>query len=136
MHWLRIAVVFLLLAASSASYAQSCTFSSTPGGITFTNFDPSAPSTQTAFTTLNIKCVSASGSPTPAFAFAGLYGSAPLRMKHSVQASFIPYTVAPSRISVSGANQVWRLTAQVLGTDYVNAYAGSYGDTLTISITP
>jgi hypothetical protein len=133
---LRIALVVLMVIAAPALHAQTCTFNSLPGGITFTAFDPSSASTQTAFTTVSIKCVSASGQPTPAFTFTGLYGSAPLRMKHAIQASYIPYTVAPSRISVSGANQQWRLTASVLGSDYVNAYAGAYSDTLIVGITP
>jgi hypothetical protein len=133
---LQIALVFALLLAAPAVHAQVCTFNSSPSGIAFSAFDPSSASTQTAFTTLRIKCVSASGAPTPAFTFTGLNGSAPLRMKHAVQASYIPYAVAPARISVSGANQEWRLTATVLGADYVNAYAGAYSDDLIVAITP
>jgi hypothetical protein len=133
---LRIALFILLLLGAPALHAQTCTFNSLPGGITFTTFDPSLPSTQTAFTTVTIKCVSASGSPTPTWTFTGLYGSAPLRMKHVTQASYIPYTVTPTRISSQGANQDWRLTASVLGADYVNAYAGAYSDTVIVGITP
>jgi len=133
---LRILIASVLLFATSALQAQSCTFSSGSSGIVFSPFDPSAASTQTAFTALHIKCVSASGSPTPAFTFTGLNGSAPLRMKHVVQASYIPYTMSTLRTSISGSNQEWRLTATVLGADYVNADSGPYSDTLTVAITP
>jgi len=134
--YLRFAFAAVALLASPVLLAQTCSFNSSPSGIVFTAFDPSAPSTQTAFTTLRIKCVSASGTPTPAFAFTGQNGSAPLQMKHSVQTAYIPYTVSTLRTSVSGSNQEWRLTATVLGSSYVNAYAGSYSDILTVGITP
>ena len=133
---LRIALVVLLLLGAPALHAQTCTFSSLPSGITFAALDPSAASTQTAFANVQIKCIPASIGIVPGFSFTGLYGSAPLRMKHAVQTSFIPYTVAPSRISVSGSTQEWRLTATVLGADYTNAYAGSYSDALIVAITP
>jgi len=133
---LRIALVVLLLLGAPALHAQTCTFTSSPAGIAFSPLNPSAPSTQTAFMSVVIKCVSASGAPTPAFTFTGLYGSAPLRMKHAVQASYIPYTVAPTRTSVVGSSQVWRVTATVLGADYTNAFAGSYSDALIVAITP
>jgi hypothetical protein len=132
---LRIAMMSIVLCSANALHAQTCSFNTPPGGVTFT-LDPSSPSTQTAFTTLQVKCVSASGAPTPAFTVSGLYGNAPLRMKHTVQTSFIPYSVAFSRRSVSGSSQEWRLTATVLGVDYVNAFAGSYNDSLIVNMTP
>jgi hypothetical protein len=40
-------------------------------------------------------------------------------------------------VTVTGSNQVWRVTATVLGTDYQNAVAGGpYVDQLTATITP
>lgn len=123
----------LLLAATGGATAQVCTFRTDPGGITFTPFDPSIASTQTASTTARVRCT-AGGSPT--WQFSGAHGSAPLQMKHATQNVFIPYTVSAAYVSGGSANQLWRLTATVLGQDYQDALVGPYSDLLTVTITP
>jgi spore coat protein U-like protein len=116
-------------------WAQSCTFNGGVSSIGFGSLDPSAATTRTAFSDVKVKCNPASGT-TPIWQFSGANGNAPLRMKHSTQSAFIPYSVAASFQGNSGVNQNWRLTATVLATDYQNALVGTYSDTLTATITP
>jgi len=130
--WLLVAV--LVLAAPLAHGQQGCQFTGNPSGITFTAFDPSVATTQTAFVDVKIKCNPAGTTPT--WSFSSANGGASPRMKHAVQNAYIPYSMAASFQGNSGANQNWRLTATVLGQDYQDAYAGSYSDILTATITP
>lgn len=126
------AVLGLLLGTASGAHA-ACTFRNTPGAITFTAFDPSVASTQTASTTVRVNCT-AGGSPT--WSFTGLNGSAPLRMKHASLSVYIPYSVSATYVSGAANNQLFNITATVLGTNYQNANVGSYSDLLTLTITP
>ena len=123
-----------LLLPPSVAPGQTCQFNGGGGVITFAPLDPSIATTKTGFIDLKIKCVPARSTPT--WQFSGTHGNAPLRLKHSSHNAFIPYSVAPSLLSSSGANQSWRVTATILGTDYQNALVGSYSDVLTCSITP
>ena len=134
MRLIRSALAAAMLLASSLAWG-ACTFSSPGGTIAFGSLDPSVANTRTAFTDLNIKCTSAGN--TPSWSFSGANGNAPLQMKYAAQNAFIPYSVSPSVVSVTGSSQVWRVTATVLGTDYQNAVVGGpYVDQLTATITP
>ncbi len=121
------------LGGSSLAWAD-CTFNGSGGSMTFAPFDPSVATTQTAFIDLKVKCTPAGLSPT--FQFSGLYGNAPLRMKHSFGNAFIPYSVSASFLNTTGVNENWRITATVLGTSYQNGLVGSYSDTLTVTVLP
>jgi spore coat protein U-like protein len=131
---LKQTCVLLALFFGTASGAHAaCTFRTAPGAITFTAFDPSVASTQTASTTARVNCT-AGGSPT--WSFSGVNGSAPLRMKHASLSVYIPYSVSATYVSGGATNQLFNITATVLGTNYQNANVGSYSDLLTITITP
>jgi spore coat protein U-like protein len=130
----KLLAVTLLLSFCAAAQSQTCSFNGSGGGIAFAALDPSVATPQSAFTDLKVKCTP-SGS-TPTWQITGANGSAPFRMKHSVQNAFIPYSVSVAFINNTGVNQNWRLTASVLGSDYVNALAGSYSDTLTATVLP
>lgn len=132
---LKSAVVLLalLLGAACSAAAQVCTFRTMPGSIAFGNLDPSVASTQTASTTVRVRCTL---SGTPTWQFAGAHGNAPLQMKHMTQNAFIPYTVAAAYVSGGSANQLWRITATVLGQNYQDALVGPYSDNLSMTITP
>jgi hypothetical protein len=131
---IRWAIVAVLLIGASLAHAQTCTFNGSGSAITFAPFDPSVATTQTAFTDLKVKCTPSGLTPT--WSFTGANGNAPLRMKHTTQNAFIPYSVAASFLSNTGSNQNWRVTATVLGTNYQNALVGSYSDLLTATILP
>lgn len=122
-----------LLGVSSLAWGD-CTFSGSGASIGFGSLDPSVASTQTAFTDLKVKCTPAGTTPT--WQFSGANGNAPLRMKHASQNVYIPYSVGVSFTGITGANQNWRVTATVLGTDYENALVGPYSDVLTATILP
>ena len=133
MTMIRAVLVALFLGVACGAGAQVCTFNTPPGGITFTSFDPSVATTQTAQTSVTVRCTS-SGSPT--WQFSGANGNAPLRMKHSTLNAYIPYTVAATFVSPGAGNQRWTLTATALGQDYQDAVVGSYSDLLTVTIIP
>lgn len=70
----------------------------------------------------------------------GLYVSAGAqRMKHGSAAEYIPYTFTYTS-SGNGTGPATPITmdiaSQVAATDYLNASAGSYADTVTLTITP
>ena len=116
------------------AHGQTCKFNGAAGGITFAPFDPSIATSQSAFADFKVRCVPAGFTPT--WGFAGANGSSPYRMKHTVQNTFIPYSISIAFLGSSGSNQNWRLTAVVLGTDYANALVGSYSDLLTATVLP
>jgi hypothetical protein len=129
----------LLLAASGAASAQSCSFQGAPAGIAFPSLDPSNATVVTASTNVDIKCTGKGVPPPASWAFSDAYGANPnLQMKHASLNAFIPYSVVnpPLLVSGAGANQSYQVTATILPASYVNAYAGTYSDTLVISITP
>ena len=126
-------LLFALLFGTAFSAGAACTFKTTPGAITFSTFDPSVASIQTASTSATVQCT---GGQSPAWSFSGANGNAPLQMKHASQSVFIPYSVAATFVSGGPGNQLWNITATVLGSSYQNAQVGSYSDLLTLTITP
>lgn len=130
----RWALAVAVLVVSALAQGQTCSFNGSGGAITFSAFDPSVSTTQTAFTDLKVKCTPSGFTPT--WQFSGANGNAPLRMKHSSQNAFIPYSVTATFLNNTGVNQNWRVTATVLGTDYQNALVGSYSDLLTATVLP
>jgi spore coat protein U-like protein len=62
------------------------------------------------------------------------------RMRHATVATeFLPYTLAisPSSATVAKGTPVTvSMTASVLSTDYQNALAGTYSDTVTVTVSP
>ena len=70
----------------------------------------------------------------------GLYVSAGAqRMKHASAAEFIPYTFTYTTTGLGTgpiAPFTMDIASQVAATDYLNASAGTYADTVTLTITP
>lgn len=126
--------VVLLLSLCNVAHGQTCSFNGSGGAIAFAALDPSLATAQSAFTTLKVKCTPAGFTPT--WQLTGANGSAPFRLKHAVQNAFIPYTVSVAFVNNTGVNQNWMVTASVLGSDYVDAPAGSYSDTLSATVLP
>ena len=124
----------LLLCIGGAARAQSCTFTGSGGSISLPPLDPSLAVPQSGFADLKIKCTPAGFTPT--WAITSANGGASPRMKHATQGAFITYSASVAFINNSGVNQNWRLTATVLGQDYVDAPAGTYADVLSASVTP
>jgi hypothetical protein len=133
-RWKTSCLLFALLSGTAVSADAACTFRTSPGGISFSPFDPSVASTQTASTTAMVQCFIFES---PTWQFSGTNGNAPLQMKHTTLSFFIPYSVSASYVSGGFFNpQVWNITATVLGSNYQGAQVGSYSDLLTLTITP
>jgi len=107
----------------------------------FGTLDPSAGSDVTATTSLDFWCTkNATYTITDDD---GLYETGPNqnRMRHaSLTTEYIPYSFSytPTSGTGQGKNSPITLTISgtVLGSDYIDASAGSYSDTVTLSITP
>jgi spore coat protein U-like protein len=69
----------------------------------------------------------------------GLNFSGSRRMR-SATGNFIPYSFSALPTAITGPGNgnyvVFTFNGVVLGTDYANAPAGSYSDTVIISVTP
>ena len=137
-HTSRIALRAILLAiglgAAIPAVAQTCTYNpSQPGSVSFGTINPTLVTTATFTVTINFKCT---GSANATFMIAGQNDSGPgaYRLKHSTQvpAQYMTYSI--STVVVPGTKIT--LTGQLVSTDYQNAFAGNYSDTLTMTILP
>ena len=66
-------------------------------------------------------------------------GTAPRRMKHASLAEYIPYSFSYTASSTGNGKTspiTLDISASVVNADFVNASAGNYSDTVTLSITP
>jgi len=119
-----------------------CRFNSATASLPFGTVDPSTSSDVTATTTVTFRCMGSA--PIATFFIAddgGLYAAAPgqHRMKHSVLPQYLPYdlTLTPASASVpKNVIQTLTITGTLRATDYRDAFAGAYTDTVTLSITP
>lgn len=120
-----------------------CKFKTKGVALDFGLLDPVAATDVTRQTTINFVC---NGSADPATFLItkddGLNASGPngTRMQHSTTpANFIAYTVNlnPTSGTVPKSElQTLTVTGTILGNDYRNAIAGTYADTVTLTINP
>lgn len=146
----RIAAAALAVAASSTAFADSqnlvvtanvagvCKLNTIPG-MTFA-LDPTVGTNQTQTTTVSYKCTKGTA-PTSmtvggALAAAGYSGTL-------TGPSAMPYTIAWTAPATAGSGLGSAVTAvnvtltgSILGTDYVNAAAGAYTETIAVVIVP
>ncbi|NJD63580.1 MAG: hypothetical protein FIA93_12790 [Deltaproteobacteria bacterium] len=120
-----------------------CKFDSKNSTLNFGALDPGNPGNVTANISIGFVC--RGSSPVAAFVVAedgGLYGSGPNanRMRHaSVFTEYLPYslTLNPSSgTAPKNAPQTLTISGAVRGSDYQNAAAGAYSDTVVISLLP
>jgi len=125
--------------AVSATVVGTCKFTA-GGSIPFGNLDPSVGTDQTpAVTQPTFWCTRGAGYTITDDD--GLYESGPNlnRMKHGTLAEYIPYsfTYTAAGTGAGPANILsMNIASTVLGADYINASAGSYSDTVTLTINP
>lgn len=134
---LRYLLAATLLLAMGEAAGQSCTFSSGPTvALSFGTIDPSLLGPRNAMANIEMRCVP--GNLVANWTFSGQHPGegSPLRMKHSADNVFIPYSVSAQDLTGSGANRTWRITATVLGQDYEDAPVGAYWDVLRATISP
>lgn len=133
----------LLTLAAPAHGAQSCSFGGSGGlALAFGALDPSAvgpPTVSANF--IGAGTTSASwgscASTMTMTATSQVTGSQSAWAMKAPDGSTIPYYLTtPTGKFNSGGYTPFTLAAQILGSDYANAVPGSYGDTLTIMVTP
>jgi len=122
---------------------SNCKFKSNSAALVFGNLDPLAHPDVTVQTTIGFVC---NGADDPATYIIvdddGLHETGPdaNRMQHgTMSTAFIPYSfsLAPASGTVpKGVVQTLTVTGTVLGTDYQTALAGSYTDTVVITLNP
>ena len=126
--------LFFILGAGTSLAADSCRFTGM-SSLAFGNLDVSSTANAVSTMTMRIQC---SGNPTWLVGSDnGLhYSGATKRMKHQTLNDYIPYTLtfAPT----TGGKWIRTITGSgtVLNGDYVNASAGSYSDSVRVTITP
>jgi spore coat protein U-like protein len=126
----------------------NCRFSSKTSSLDFGSLDPGSPDDKSKSTTIVFRC-QATGNNLISFSVTdndGMYRKGPdaPRMKRTGATSnedseYLPYTLVytPSSGSVPKVtDQDLLVTGTLRSVDYQNAYAGSYSDTVVISIVP
>ncbi len=124
----------------------NCRFDTSTSALNFGNLDPANPIDKGGSTTIVFRC-NGNGNAPITFAITdddGLNKAGPNapRMRHATQLSeylYLPYTLSysPSSGSVpKNTDQNLTVSGTVKGTDYENAYAGNYSDTVILSINP
>ena len=120
---------------------SNCRFNSATSSLNLGNLDPANPIDVTLTATVGFVC---RGSANPATFFnsddGGLYNSGGPRMRHTTALTeFLPYSLTLSPVTATvpkNVSQTLTITGKVLGSNYKNAYTGSYNDTVVISIVP
>lgn len=122
---------------------SNCRFNTAVSAINFGSLDPANPVDVTVSTSVTFVCRGSA----PAATFSindddGLYEGGPdgNQMLHAtLPVTYLPYSLSLSPNSATvpkNATQTLTITGTVLGSDYQNAFMGSYSDTVVISIVP
>lgn len=122
----------------TATVKGSCRFDSTPN-INFGELDPSLATDRTQAVDVTFKCTK--GVTYTLTVGNGLnFSGGKNRMKAASGPDFIPYDVTPKSLGGTGkgfgATDTINIRGTVSGPDYQNVSAGSYADTVTLSIQP
>jgi spore coat protein U-like protein len=132
----------LSVSATLLSKSQ-CKFNSSAATLDFGNLDPANPVLATATTTLPMVCHGSA--PIATFQVTdddGLFETGPNanRMRHQTNpAAYLPYQLSYSPATGSipkNATQTLTITGQIQGSDYQSALAGTYADTVILTIQP
>lgn len=123
----------------SASVTATCKFSSATSTLDFGALDPSSATNPSATNTTTYWCTK--GTVASTAANLGAYeGGGSRRLKGPGAGDLIPYSLSLSGGTQIGAGKSTPLTLTMSGginnADYINATAGSYSDTVTLTITP
>lgn len=122
---------------------SNCKFSSASAALAFGSLDPGNPVDVTVSTTIGFRCMGSA--PVATFLISdddGMNEPVPdgNRMAHlTLPATYLAYemTVSPATATVpKNAPQVLTVTGTVRGVDYQGALAGTYSDTVVITIDP
>lgn len=124
---------------------NTCLFQARGLSMNFGTLDPSSGATVTvpvAAATLNANKVGdcAPGQQMVISGDNGLNFSGTRRMKHDGRAEYIPYSLSLPNAAVGGPGNgtylVFTFSGTVAGSAYADAWAGTYSDTVIITVTP
>lgn len=131
------------LAADTATVISksNCKFSTTTAALAFGTLDPGNPVDVTRTATLTVRCGGSAANATYLITDDdGLHQSGAERMQHALTSTeFLPYSFsyAPASATIlKNADQTITVTGTVTGANYQNALAGSYSDTVTLTLAP
>lgn len=123
----------------TASVTGTCKFSSTTSTLDFGALDPSSASNATATNTTSYWCTKGSVASTTA-GNGNNYSGSSRQLKGPGASDLIPYSLSLTGGTQTGAGKSTPLTLTMNGginnADYINATAGAYSDTVTLTITP
>lgn len=124
--------------AVSATVVGTCKFTA-GGSIPFGNLDPSVGTDQSPTVTQPTFWCTKGASYTITDDNGGNESGTIYRMKHATLAEYIPYSFTYTATGTGGGPtnvKTMDIASKVLGVDYANASAGSYSDTVTLTINP
>lgn len=124
----------------SATVTAQCKFTSTATNMGFGSVDPSSagPVPGVLGNSVTYRCTKGH---TPGTVSAGVGLNLTNRMKHATLGEYIPYTLtvtpAPAGTGFgSGQDVTLPVVASITATDYQNASAGAYSDTVVLTVSP
>jgi spore coat protein U-like protein len=125
----------MLMEAGVCFAADACSFREASSSLAFGNLDPLSTANAAASVTVRIQCT---GNPIWRLTSDnGLHPSGSTkRMKHQTQNAFIPYTLTFFPTAGDKNNTQVTGTGLILNSDYVDADAGSYSDSVRLTIMP
>lgn len=135
-----LAVLYLALLVPEKAHGANCSFRTASSSVNFATLNPAAGTDVTISALVQFRCTGRRGAFTISMDD-GLYPAGPgiKRMRNtSFSTEFLPYSlsVAPSGGSTTSGWQDATLTGTVLGADYINAAAGGYTDSVTLTVLP
>lgn len=133
----------IVIVSATVLSKSECKFNSKTASLSFGNLDTSNPVDRVVSTSITFRC----GGSVPMATFSitdddGLYETGPNqnRMRHTtITSEYLSYslTLEPTSGTVpKNTNQTLTITGTIKGVDYQDATAGSYSDTIVISISP
>ncbi|MGD0276971.1 MAG: spore coat protein U domain-containing protein [Syntrophales bacterium] len=131
-------IVFIFtLIGTGTCLALSCTFGSHAQTVPFGTLDPSSSANATATVTVTIRCTGSNSTWTLTSNNGLHYSGTTRRMQNTnVSTQYLPYSLTFSPTTGNKATTSTTGSGTILNSDYINAYVGSYSDTVTITISP
>ena len=143
--WIEAAGSHSLTIGATVLSAGNCRFDNAgPTALTFAPIDPSSLANATVSANIAYRCTGGGAAPNLTWSISsndGLYetGAGAPRMRHGVDPTrFLPYTLnVPASATVpKNTNLNFTVIATVLVADFQNAIAGTYTDTVVLTIAP